>query len=127
MDFCKDGSCRGIMDTGTSHLGIPAPHDKSVTELLTRDAGDLSDCRDVRAPVIEIELSGFTLQLHPENYMRTLPLKAGVNVASSGGVALPSAAIQTTTVAPPLLKDDGSHVEKYCRPRLMPVNLPAPV
>jgi len=127
MDFCKDGECRGVMDTGTSHLGVPGPFDKTVAELLTRDAGDLSDCRDVRAPVIEIELSGFTLQLHPGNYMRTLPLKAGVNVASSGGVALPSAAIQTTTVAPPLLKDDGSHVEKYCRPRLMPVNLPAPV
>ena len=24
----QDGTCRGVVDTGTSHLGIPGPHDK---------------------------------------------------------------------------------------------------
>lgn len=127
MDFCKDGSCRGIMDTGTSHLGIPAPHDKSVTELLTRDAGDLSDCRDVSAPVIEIEIKGLNITLDPDNYMRPLPLAAGVSVGTSKGVALPSQVSVSTTPPPSLVKADGQAVERYCRPRLMPVNLPAPV
>jgi saccharopepsin len=127
LDFCKDGSCRGVMDTGTSHLGIPAPYDKSLAQLLTRDAQDLSDCREVAAPVLEIEVPGFNITLDPENYMRKLPLRAGVNVGSSKGVVLPSQASSTTTLPPTVLRDDGSEVEHYCRPRLMPVNLPAPV
>lgn len=127
MDFCKDGSCRGVMDTGTSHLGVPAPHDKAVAELLTRDAGDLSDCRQVHAPVMEIEIKGFNITLDPENYMRPLPLDKGVSVGSSKGVTLPSQASVSTTVPPSLVKADGKQVERYCRPRLMPVNLPAPV
>jgi len=127
MDFCKDGSCRGVMDTGTSHLGVPAAHDKAVVELLTRDAGDLSDCRDVQAPVVEIEIKGFNITLDPENYMRTLPLRHGVSVGSSKGVALPTQASVTTTLPPSLVRADGQQVDRYCRPRLMPVNLPAPV
>jgi len=127
MDFCKDGSCRGVMDTGTSHLGVPAPHDKAVAELLTRDAGDLSDCREVHAPVVEIEIKGLNITLDPENYMRTIPLKHGVSVGSSKGVTLPSHVSTTTTLPPSLVRADGKQVERYCRPRLMPVNLPAPV
>lgn len=127
MDFCKDGSCRGVMDTGTSHLGIPAPHDKAIAELLTRDAGDLTDCREVHAPVVQIEVQGLNITLDPENYMRPIPLKHGISVGSSKGVALPSHVSVTTTLPPSIVRDDGKQVENYCRPRLMPVNLPAPV
>jgi hypothetical protein len=127
MDFCKDGSCRGVMDTGTSHLGVPAPHDKAIAQMLTTDAGDLSDCREAQAPVIEIEIKGFNITLEPENYMRKLPLSKGVSVGSSKGVALPSHVSVTTTMPPSLVGADGKEVDRYCRPRLMPVNLPAPV
>jgi len=127
MDFCKDGSCRGVLDTGTSHLGVPAPHDKPIAELLTRDAGSLADCRAVKAPVIEIEIKGLNITLNAENYMRILPLKAGVSVGSSKGVTLPDHAAATTTLPPTLVQEDGQAVERYCRPKLMPVNLPAPV
>merc|ERR1719379_164994 len=117
------------MDTGTSHLGVPAPHDKQIAEMLTRDAKDLNDCRLVEAPVVQIEVKGFNITLDPDNYMRTLPLRHGVNVGSSKGVTLPSqASIPVTTTTPPsLVREDGAQVERYCRPRLMPVNLPAPV
>jgi hypothetical protein len=130
MDFCRDGSCRGVMDTGTSHLGVPAPYDKTLAELLTKDAKDLDDCRHISAPTIEIEVPGFNITLDPENYMRRLPLRAGINVGSSKGVTLPSspqATAVTTTLPPSLLQESGEQVERYCRPRLMPVNLPAPV
>jgi hypothetical protein len=127
MDLCKDGSCHGVMDSGTSHLGVPGGHDKKLAELLTQDAKDLQDCRNVNAPVLQIEVLGFNITLHPENYMRQMPLNAGINVGSSSGVVLPSQQMMTTTQPPALLGADGQEVARYCRPRLMPVNLPAPV
>jgi len=91
LDVCKDGTCRGVVDTGTSHLGVPAPADQEVADLLTIEAGDMLDCRLAEAPEMEIELEGFTLTLHPWNYMRRLPLREGVSVSSANGVHVPNA------------------------------------
>jgi len=88
LEVCKDGTCRGVVDTGTSHLGIPAPHNVEVAGMLAVDAGDLLDCRLAKAPVIEIELESINLTLGAENYMRRLPLREGVNVGSANGVDL---------------------------------------
>jgi len=174
LDICKDGTCRGVVDTGTSHLGIPAPADKEVADLLTREAGDLVDCRLVDAPEMEIDLPGYTLTLHPYNYMRRLPLREGVSVSSVQGVFVPAAdetnsavapagdataapaAAEGTTLAaaapvpveaaapdaaaPPAAapaaepgaaatpgEGEEEQVRRFCRPRLMPVRLPAPL
>ena len=72
LEACKDGSCRGVLDTGTSHLGVPAPFDKDrrpkpeacdaklchqdLERRLKQDAGDLLDCRNAQAPQLDIEL-----------------------------------------------------------------------
>jgi len=89
LDICKDGTCRGVVDTGTSHLGVPVPADKEMAELLTTDAEDLLDCRYANTPDIEIELEdGYVLNLMPWNYMRRLPLREGVSVSSANGVTL---------------------------------------
>jgi hypothetical protein len=90
LDVCKDGTCRGVVDTGTSHLGIPAPFDAEIADLLTVDSGDLKDCRLADAPAIEIEVEGYNLSLHSFNYMRRLPLREGVTVGSKQGVYVPS-------------------------------------
>lgn len=180
LDVCKDGTCRGVVDTGTSHLGVPAPFDAEVAKLLTTDAGDLLDCRLADAPEMEIELAGFNLTLHPFNYMRRLPLRAGVSVSSAQGVYVPSNETNATFNAPssadpvaknasenalqpsattvageapstaPAPADQGKvsesapgvqaisggetvdveaedQVKRFCRPRLMPVRLPAPL
>jgi len=136
LDVCKDGTCRGVVDTGTSHLGIPAPFDLQFANLLTRGAGDLLDCRLVRAPVVEFQLESTNLTLDPFNNMRRLPLREGVNVGSatvasttnktnvSGGLQI---ARQTETSPAPELDDNATDVTRHCRPKLMPVNLPAPV
>jgi len=89
LDVCKDGTCRGVVDTGTSHLGIPAPADKEVGELLNVDAGDLLDCRLADAPSLEFDLLGYTLKLGAANYMRRLPLREDVTVSSPNGVFIP--------------------------------------
>merc|ERR1719353_1810542 len=48
LDCCKDGTCRGVMDTGTSHLGIPTPYDKTLGAILQQDAGDIQDCQTIK-------------------------------------------------------------------------------
>lgn len=131
LDVCKDGTCRGVVDTGTSHLGIPAPHDREVASLLTVDAGNLLDCRLAKTPVMEIQLESINITLSAENYMRRLPLREGVNVGSATGVVLPAndshAAASVTSEPTPLLDENQTAVTRHCRPRLMPVNLPEPV
>jgi len=92
LDVCKDGTCNGVVDTGSSHLGVPAPHDKEFAALLTQDANDILDCRLVEAPTIEIELVGGNLTIYPETYMRRLPLREGVSVGSAKGVSMTAAA-----------------------------------
>jgi hypothetical protein len=137
LDMCHDGSCRGVMDTGTSHLGIPAPFDAEVAQMLTVPAGDMLDCRLADLPELEIELDGINITLYPETYMRRLPLREDVNVDSQKGVTMPdkeeleqseSATTTTTTAVPEADPNDApGSVPRFCRPRLMPVNMPAPL
>jgi len=154
LDFCRDGTCRGVVDTGTSHLGVPAPFDKELADHLIRDALDTLDCRLIEAPEVQIELPGYNLTLHPANYMRRLPLREGVSVSSQQGVYVPSSETNKTLEAPssadpmPLKNASASpgdapsavnstkveekdaedaEVKRYCSPRFMPVRLPAPL
>lgn len=118
MDVCKDGTCRGVVDTGTSHLGVPVPHDKHIAHLLARDAGDLLDCRLADAPMLEIELETINITLQPHNYMRRLPLREGVKIGSSTLVTGPS---------PKAIANNSTNISRHCSAKLMPVNLPEPV
>jgi len=124
MDVCKDGTCRGVVDTGTSHLGVPVPHDKQIAQLLARDAGDLLDCRLAVAPTLEIELETINITLNPYNYMRRLPLREGVKIGSSTMVTgATKSVVQQALPA----SDNDSNISRHCSAKLMPVNLAAPV
>lgn len=139
LDVCRDGTCRGVVDTGTSHLGIPTPFDLQFADLLTRQAGDLLDCRLVEAPTIEFELEAMNITLSSSNYMRRLPLREGVNVGSATVAfhdenstnSSNASTVSTTPVvaATPSeeIDENATNVSRHCRPKLMPVNLPAPV
>jgi len=142
LDVCKDGTCRGIVDTGTSHLGVPGATLEDFMDRLSVDTEQAtSDCREVAGKDLEIVLEGeITLNLTPEHYMRPLSLQADGNVGPSNGTfpdgdkssaqaALPYPAVDSSSsavaVAEPLASQPAeSHV---CVPRLMPVNLPDPL
>lgn len=46
-----------MVDTGTSHLGVPGPFDKELGQLLKVDAGDLLDCRLAKSPKLAPRLA----------------------------------------------------------------------
>jgi len=121
LDMCTDGSCRGVVDTGSSHLGVPKDLFAELFRGLSVPSGDLENCRDVVAPELEIILDGFVLKLDPENYMRPLPLAPGVNPGSKTAASAEVFAAAGLGPAEP-----GDTVMK-CKPRMMPVNMPAPV
>jgi hypothetical protein len=127
LEACKDGSCRGVVDTGTSHLGIPIPFDQQFADLLTTDAGDLLDCRLTKAPTIEFELESTNLTLEASNYMRRLPLREGVNVGSVTVNFNESNGNTNHSLGSTEVDENATNVTRHCRPKLMPVNLPEPV
>lgn len=136
LDLCKDGSCRGIVDTGTSHLGVPRSEFPAISRWLSVDgAGDGLDCREVEGPNVELVLEDFTLSLTPRNYMRPLSLPARLAVAPRAGgssAAKDSQEQAAVTVSGPLSlgarrKGADGASGRTCSPRIMPVSLPAPL
>jgi hypothetical protein len=144
LDVCSDGTCRGVVDTGTSHLGVPSQYLNDFTKSLLLDGSSYSSCREVPGPTVELVLDGFTLTLTPDVYMPTLPLPPGFSVNSRRGVSVASSDAPAAVPASssPLASaaarigaffggTGGEAVStastKTCAPKVMPVNLPAPL
>lgn len=121
-EMCMDGMCRAIVDSGTSHLGIPKMWKDEIESKLQVDAENLLDCRLAPSPVIEIEVANRNLTLYSSTYMRRLPLRNGLNVGSvehtSESTKSSLRSVEVTAEA------DSANVSRHCSPRLMHVNLP---
>mmetsp|Transcript_58292 Transcript_58292/g.103537 ORF Transcript_58292/g.103537 Transcript_58292/m.103537 type:complete len:491 (+) Transcript_58292:180-1652(+) len=130
LDFCRSGGCRGVFDTGTSHIGVPAPFDKELLRLLTFPEARLKshDCRLAAAPDLEIEVPGLNLTLQPQHYMREKPLQKDIRLSESGGVLIQSEESERPQRSSSGLRGESAESkERFCRPRLMPVKLPEPL
>jgi hypothetical protein len=146
LEVCKDGTCRGVVDTGTSHLGVPADWKEEITKGLSIDAGDLLDCRLAVAPILQFDLESTTLSLRAQDYMRRLPLREGVSVQSPHGVSdkiaptlenMANGSLIARNVANDTANASASvnasfdanatEVVRHCSPRTIAVNLSAPV
>lgn len=100
LDMCKSGDCRGVVDTGTSLIGVPSIHHTVLDRELStplRETPGITDCRQARLPSLHIELEDFTMTLEPEEYMQDV----------AGGKA--------------------SADDRPCKPKLMPLNLQEPL
>jgi len=79
LEDCSDGSCRAILDTGTSLLGVPRQAVRSMHRMLARpvpeefseDAG--ADCRRLPGAQLEFDLGETVVSLTPEDYSRPTP------------------------------------------------------
>lgn len=125
LSVCKSG-CHGIMDSGTSHLGIPGSHEQKLGTMLTVPANGLADCKSANAPLLEFELvGGLTLALRPQDYMRQLPLEGSVTLGAAG-VTMPGYG-SSEPVKEDRSTSDDAESEFWCRPKVMPVNMPEPM
>eukprot|EP00927_Polykrikos_kofoidii_P056599 TRINITY_DN50695_c0_g1_i1.p1 TRINITY_DN50695_c0_g1~~TRINITY_DN50695_c0_g1_i1.p1 ORF type:complete len:468 (+),score=55.73 TRINITY_DN50695_c0_g1_i1:111-1514(+) len=124
LDMCDTGTCRGLVDTGTSHLGIPASHYALVERLLESPAGDSNDCHSGAGRSFKIGLRGMNLTLSRKSYMRKLPLASDVNFSR-----------QSIGDQPSFRKNLGAEEgklaspsqERLCSPKITPVRIAAPL
>lgn len=85
LEDCADGSCRAILDTGTSLLGVPKQSARALHRLLARpvpedaysDPSDI-DCRRVPGSLIHFDLGGPVVTLGVEDYSRPTPFNMSV-------------------------------------------------
>lgn len=126
LGICSDGACRGIVDTGTSHLGVPGPSLYEFMEQLSVDTYTAPpDCRHIDGQSLEIVLEGgISLSLNPQHYMRPLSLEADIPDTNNTKMTVDAAG--STTTPPPMPLEQSSAL-RTCAPRLMPVNLPDPL
>jgi hypothetical protein len=109
LDYCADGTCRAILDTGTSLLGVPKPATRTMHRLLARPVKEGSyesatsiDCREVPGKDIHFELgAGHMVTLGVEDFSRPTPFNMTV--------------------------PDSDRSQLFCRSLLLPVDHPAPL
>jgi len=110
LDFCEDGQCRAVVDSGTSVLAVPAAVAPTLHDTLERslhsplpEASASLDCRLAQGAVLSFDIEGMTITLGPGDYSR----EAVHGQTEVGG--------NTTMSAP------------HCRPTLLPFHVEAPL
>jgi len=108
LPFCNDGTCRAVIDTGTSLLGIPSALGPRLFRSLRHRSAKRGFCNGP-GPQLEIELDSVTLVLDP------------VNLARPEFVPDPNADLNKTESRADYLKWFS------CVPMLMHMDLPLPL
>jgi len=68
LTWCDDGTCRAVVDTGTSLLGVPTKIGRALVDRL-RHNSTAAGCSG-NLPVLEMELEQFTIVLGPSDISR---------------------------------------------------------
>jgi hypothetical protein len=107
VDLCGNEECKAIVDTGTSHLGVPSSIHASLQQSLTsrHSFGSIQDCREsTEMPEVEIDLGEFTLTLGAQEYLKRVPvLASNFNQSVAGnqdGICWPQ--IMKLNLGPPM-------------------------
>lgn len=70
LDYCDDGRCHAVIDTGTSLMGVPSALGPQLIQSLRYfDTSDGARCLGP-GPSLEIDLGNFTVVLDPHNFAR---------------------------------------------------------
>eukprot|EP00929_Paragymnodinium_shiwhaense_P063256 TRINITY_DN31613_c0_g1_i1.p1 TRINITY_DN31613_c0_g1~~TRINITY_DN31613_c0_g1_i1.p1 ORF type:complete len:469 (+),score=104.50 TRINITY_DN31613_c0_g1_i1:130-1536(+) len=92
LDYCSDGTCSAILDTGTSLLGVPRTITRSLHRLLARSVParmpqheSAVDCREVAGNDLEFDLGDHVVKLGVEDFSRPAPFN--MSLPDQGGAA----------------------------------------
>jgi hypothetical protein len=132
VDFCDDGQCRAVVDTGTSLLAVPRSFADELQDSLDEGLVDpppekdgTLDCKKALGTEVHFEIQGITLTLTPGDYSR-----ASVQMRDENDNSW-SALEPSTSDTPESPKDTDEQSEKKvdssCRPTIMPLDLPEPL
>lgn len=113
VNFCQDGICRAVMDTGTSLVSVPTAGFPEIFQLLRHRADVNGECES-RGPKLHIEFETITVTLESKDYARLEEQKS-----------------QSSRTWPRFVKQENNKSEqvpdRFCKPMLMSMDMPAPV
>jgi len=69
LPYCQDGTCRAVVDTGTSLVGVPSDVAPFLRNALQHPQGPTGGCHGP-GPELEFDLGNFSVVLRPEDYAR---------------------------------------------------------
>jgi len=126
LDFCNDGSCRAVVDTGTSLLAVPTLLESQLMDHLVLSGGSAPtvshrgvedgelDCSAAIGPDLVFDTGDFEILLTAGDYARQAPVSSESSNTSSDV----SAKISST----------GEEVHQVaCRPTMMPIDMEPPL
>lgn len=122
LDYCDDGTCRAIVDTGTSLLGVPSSLGTALVSHLRHESeGPGAGCTG-SWPRLELDLGNFTVVLDPANYARPEVVPTAQNV----GIEVDQASVDPGQPAQEEVPVR-SGADNSCVPMLMHIDLPLPL
>jgi hypothetical protein len=123
LDFCSDGQCRAVVDSGTSLLAVPAALAGDLATMLEDNLKDPShgleargvDCRQAEGLPLHFDVNGFTITLEPGDYTRQ-----ALQLAEDGSTS-------PASVSPKPTAGEPEPFARSCWPSLMPIDFPEPL
>eukprot|EP00927_Polykrikos_kofoidii_P064943 TRINITY_DN60749_c0_g1_i1.p1 TRINITY_DN60749_c0_g1~~TRINITY_DN60749_c0_g1_i1.p1 ORF type:complete len:492 (-),score=73.82 TRINITY_DN60749_c0_g1_i1:159-1634(-) len=132
LDFCADGECRAVVDTGTSSLAAPvgvAGHlqdmlEKGLTSKAANVRGGETSCHAASGDIIRFELEdSITIELAASDYARASVALPGTDSSEFSDTDAEAAILALDGTLP----GDGDAISPECRPALVAIDLPVPL
>jgi len=99
LSACQEGSCRGIIDNGASHIGVPASFGSELLEAL--GSGGCTGDADLHFDLGSELGAGPTLTMRPEDYAGDWPTCSSLQVSE---LDLPPDMLRTVLLGEPVLR-----------------------